>query len=618
MKQAIRQVRGYTQTAPVHGTGLAGRRFLLRKLPLRTLRFTVRVVLLLTLLPAFRAAAFAQDGLDVRFGTNGLERLSYNGLVLEDVKATPADAFHIWHMRCTDLAGKPRTDGAYGWGEAAAGRRWDAASHSWTYTYPWGSMRVAYLQHGDALDLLVTTSNAADSGIIFDGASLYPLALHFPVLPTGFGSAAYPQLAYNTIGPSVTVANYGKGQVIAVSPDAGKPLYTGFFPTGNGTAYTAFLSGTVPDGLATFQPHNERPVRPGQTDAYRLSLRFAPADAPTYPLSADAYANWAKAYPPSLHWTDRRPIGTVFLASSPGGDLHHAGGFPNNPRRYFNDGDPQDFNLASPDGLAAFQRRVLEQARTNVQNLKALGAQGAITWDIEGEQFPQDTSYVCAPDAVAQIAPEMESTVSDRSSPYMGMKLDDAYFKVMRDAGFRVGVCIRPQHFALNADGTAGQSFLPTAAVAAELTRKIRFAHDRWGATLFYIDSTVDADRGVLPAAIFQQVAHEFPDSLLIPEESTALYYAYTAPFKSFIYNHAFGTEPAVEPLYPDAFSAVLINNVAPDKLNAAEPQLIQQVSRGDILMGQVDYREPNNTAIASIYRQGSAAGRRAAAESRK
>ena len=556
---------------------------------------------------ALAQTVLAQTGLQVEFGAAGLERLKYNGLVLEDTGAVPADAFHIWHMRCTDAGSKPRTEGPYSWGEAATAKRWNAGDRSWTYTFPWGSLRVQYVPHGDTLDLLVTAQNAANSGVIFDGAALYPLALHFPQLPAGFGSPAFPQLAYNTTGPSVTVARYGGGEVVAVSPDAGKPLYTGFLPTDNGTAYTAFLSGTVPDGLATFQPHNERPVRPGQTDTYRLSLRFAPPEMPVYTLAADAYSNWARVYPMTLHWTDRRPLGTAFLASSPAGDPHHPGGFPANPRRYFNGSNPAEVDIRTPAGIAAFQQRILAQAAKNVANAKKLGAGGVITWDIEGEQFPQDTSYVCAPDAIAQVAPEMESLVSAKDSPYFGAKLDDAYFKIMRSAGLRVGVCVRPQRFTLNPDGTAGQTFLPDNEVAGELTRKIRFAHDRWGATLFYLDSTVDANRGVLPAAIFAQVARAFPDSLLIPEESTPLFYAYTAPFKSFIYHAETGTDAEIEHLYRDAFSAVLINNVAPEKLRAATAQLEKGVAHGDILMGQIDYPEPNNAAIAAIYERATA-----------
>lgn len=553
-------------------------------------------------LPGF-FVAHAQTGLKAVFGPQGLETLTYNDVVLQDTKQMPEDAFHIWHMKATDAHGKQLTGGQYGWGESNNGRHWDDRTQTWTYTFSWGSISAQYMQSGDQLDILITTVNAANSGIVFDGASIFPLALHFPSLPKAFSNPTYPQLAYNTTGPSVTVADFGSGEVVAVVPDASRPVYSGFFPADKATAYAALLSTTVPDGLATFQPHNDRPVPPGKTDHVRLSLRFGPSGTPTYPLAADAYSNWEKAYPPTLHWTDHRAIGTVFLGSSPQGNDAQPGGFPNNPRRYFTDSNPADFDVRNPAGLAAFQRRVLQQAETNVANLKALGAQGAITWDIEGEQYPQETSYVCAPDEVATVAPEMESVIAG-GSPYAGMKLDDAYFKIMRTAGLRVGVCIRPQHFTLRPDGTAHQQFLPTDKVAEELSRKIRFAHDRWGATIFYIDSTVDGDRGTLPAAIFKQVAAEFPDSLLIPEESTPLYYAYTAPFKSFIYLNATGTDPDVYHIYPDAFSAVLINNVAPAKLAAAKTALEQQVAHGDIMMGQVDYREANNETIAALYRQ--------------
>jgi hypothetical protein len=123
------------------------------------------------------------------------------------------------------------------------------------------------------------------------------------------------------------------------------------------------------------------------------------------------------------------------------------------------------------------------------------------------------------------------------------MKLDDAYFKIMRDAGYRVGVCIRPQHFAINADGTAAQSYLPDAQVEVEMLGKMQYAHKRWGTTLFYVDSSVDANGGNLDPSIFQALAAALPDSLIMPEESTPKYYAYTAPFESFIFHTDLGTQ---------------------------------------------------------------------------
>ncbi len=569
----------------------------------RLQRFVLAIGLAAIFASASAKPAAAQTDLQVTFGANGLQTLAYKGVVLENLGAVPSDGFHIWHMKSTDMSGNVISTGQYGWGESNNGRAWNGYSNTWTYNFVWGSISVQYVQNGNNLDMVVTTSNNAGSGIIFDGATIYPLALNLPQLPVGFANAGYNQLADNTSGPGVTVADYGSGEVAAVVSDATKPLYSGFQPTGNGIGYTALISSTSPNSLASYVPHNDRPVNPGQTDTYTVSLRFAPSGTAAGTLATDAYKSWAATYPQALNWNDRRAIGTVYLASSPSGNVNQPGGYPNNPRRYFNDSNAADFDVTTRNGLAAFQARVLAQAKSNVANLKQLNAQGAITWDIEGEQYPQTTSYVCSPDQIAAAAPEMETVVTDASSPYAGMKLDDAYFKTMTDAGFRVGVCIRPQQFGINADGTAQQSYLPASTIAAQLTAKMKYAHDRWGATLFYIDSTVDSIGGVLPASIFQQAAAALPDSLLIPEESTPLHYAYTGPFKSFIDLGDLGTNVNVYNFYPNAFSVNLVNDTDASHLAAAQAQLTQQVRQGDILMAHVDYWQANNPRIVQIYR---------------
>lgn len=560
--------------------------------------------LLSTLLFPFQGSCQGNQAspLQISYGSSGLERLSYQGVTLADLGAHPGDNFYIGHMKATDSAGNVVSAGQYGWGENNSGKHWDSASHTWQYAFNWGSISVQYLQDGTNLNLITTVANKPDSGIVFSGAAVFPVVLRFPQLPAGFSNASYPQMAYNTTGPSVTTADWGSGEVVAVAPDAGRPLYSGFWPAsgGGGVAYSTEISGTTPDGLAVFQPHNDRPVQPGQTDQYTVSLRFGPSGTSTKALAADAYSSWAAHYPAHLNWTDRRAIGTAFLASSPqGSDASQPGGFPTNPRRYFNSAG---VDVQSPGGLGAFQAQILSKAQEIVANSRQMNAQGVITWDIEGEQYPQATSYVCEPDAIAQIAPEMESTVSVPGSPYAGQKLDDAYFATIRAASLRAGVCIRPQHFTLNPNGTATQTYLAGNAIGAELTRKARYAHDRWGVTLFYVDSTVDSNGGVLPASVFQQLQATLPDSLFIPEESNVLDYAYSAPFKSFIYLNAVGTDPTVLFSYPHAFSAVLVNDVDPARLAAAQGQLTAQVRQGDILMGHVDYWQANNPVIVAIY----------------
>lgn len=560
-------------------------------------------VLFLVVLLSAALKLRAQSDLKVTYSANGIQTLAYKGVTLEDLSASPGDGFHIWHMKMTDLKGNQISSGEYGWGENNDGRRWDANAKAWTYSFVWGSIQVSFQQTGNTLDMNVTETNNGNSGVILDGAAIYPLALHLPVLPVGFNDPSYAQLTYNTTGPSVTLADYGSGEVAAVVPDASKPLYSGFLPSGgSGVGYTTLISGTAPDGLASFQPHIDRPVLPGQTDKFTVSLRFAPSGTAVGMLAADAYASWAATWPPQINWTDRRIIGTAYLASSPQGDPSKPGGFPNNPRRYFNDSNAADFDVRTPAGLSKLQTRVLQQAQNTVVNLQRLNAQGVITWDIEGEQYPQVTSYVCAPDQIAQVAPEMESAVTDTTSPYKGMKLDDAYFKTIRDAGFRVGLCIRPQHFTVAADGTAQQVYLPDAQIVAEITRKMKYAHDRWGATLFYIDSTVESNGAVLDAGLFQQAATALPDSLLIPEETTPKHYAYTAPFETFIFHGDLGTDLSIYNYYPKAFSANLINDVDPNVLAAHQAQLTASVKRGDVLMVHADYWQANNPTVMQIY----------------
>ena len=551
---------------------------------------------------AVERATSAQTSLNIIYGDHGLEKLSYRGVVLEDVSQSDVDAFHIWHMKMTDLQGNVLSGGQYGWGEANNGRQWDASTMTWKYPFTWGSISVQFQQAGNTLNMNVRATNLAGSGVIFDGASIFPFVLHFPALPKNFSNASYPQLSYNTTGPSALAADYGTGLVAAVVPSAAKPLYSGFMPAGAANAYTPLISSTTPDGLATFQPHLDRPVLPGQTDSYTVSLRFAASGTAVSSLAADAYQSWAKTWPAQLNWPDRRILGTAYLASSPTGDPSRPAGFPNNPRRYFNSSQASDFDVTTVSGLALFQRKVLDQAALTVSNLQHLNAQGVITWDIEGEQYPQETSYVCAADQIASVAPEMESLVKDPASRYAGMKLDDAYFRTIRDAGFRVGVCVRPQHFTRNADGTAQQVYLPDSQVASELIRKIKFAHDRWGVTIFYLDSTVEQNGAVLDASIIQQAAAAVPDSLLIPEESTPKSYAYAAPFKTFLFHGDLGTDASIYSSYPRAFSVNMINDVDPAKLADAQPQLTAAVRLGDVLMVHADYWQNNNPTVMKIY----------------
>ena len=533
------------------------------------------------------------QGLQVRFGARGLEQVSYKGQVLEDVQRWPEDGFHIWHMKCFDATGKSAQAGQYGWGENNNGRSWDAASKTWTYNFVWGTIRVEYGQRGYALDVKVTEANRAGSGVVLDGASVFPLALHLPGMRMGDA-----RIGDGVEAPGVTLVDWRGGEVVVAALDADRPLYTGF-QGGKDGAYAVVVSGTRPDALPPLAGAVGRQVRPGETDSFTVSVRFAESGMRVGDVAGDALRRWTERWPQRLDWKDRRAIGTVFLASSGQGEKTRAAGFPLNPRRYFTDAG---LGARSAAGVERFQRRVLEQARRVAANLKRLDAQGAITWDIEGEEYPQDTSYVCAPDAIARVAPEMETAVA--SGKYAGMKLDDAYFRTIRDAGFRVGVCVRPQRFVVGADGTARQETLPDGEAAGELIRKMKFAHDRWGATIFYLDSTVRGDGTTLPASVIEEAAAAVPDSLVIPEESSARMYRAAAPFMSFLFHGDLGTDAAVQAYYPRAFGVNLVNDVNPATLAAHRRELVDAVRRGDVLMVLAGFWQENDATVVEMYRE--------------
>ena len=556
-----------------------------------------RIAALSLVVPMVTAVYAQAQGLQITYGSKGVQTLVFNGVTLENTSVFPADIFHIWHMQATDLYGNVVGTGQYGWGENNNGENWNAQTNTETYHFSWGSVATEFVQSGNNLDLVVTETNLGSSGIILNGAQIFPLALHFPQEPSGFNG--YTQYAITTTDPGVSVADFGAGVVTSVIPNESIPMYGGWSNVGTST-YSPLMTTTPPSGLATFLPQVNAPLQPGSSLTYTVSLRFTAEG--TAANVADAYVSFAETYPSQMTWADKRIIGTAYLASSPvnTGDVTQPSGFPTNPRRYYND---PAIDITTAAGLKTFQDRILAQAANNVTNAQNMSAQGVVTWDIEGEEYPQTTSYVCSPDQIAAVAPEMESTITDNASPFHGQKLDDAYFKTMTNAGLRVGLCLRPQVFTLGANSTASQVTLSTnQTIIANLESKARYANSRWGATLFYVDSTVNAAGGTLDPEIFQQVATDLPSFLFIPEEATTRYYAYTAPFYSFIFHTTTGTAASVYGVYPKAFGANLVNDVASSTLTQYTPQLTRSVVDGDILMGHADYWQANDPALASIY----------------
>jgi len=386
-----------------------------------------------------------------------------------------------------------------------------------------------------------------------------------------------PMLADNIGGPTVMSMSYGSGVMVLANEDPAKPLSTGFpWSWDNPTnSFFPLRVNTNHDSMyPSFFPTINRPIAPGSSDQYQISLRFGPPGSTVNTLAPDVYTKFGQAFPQVLNWPDKRPVGALFLATS-------ATGWATNPRGWFLD---PSVNVTTPAGIAAFQARVLAYADTSIAYLKSMNAQGMVTWDIEGEQFPHATTYACDPRQLAKLAPEMDGVA-------------DAYFKKFRDAGFRVGVCIRPQDLVV--DSTLTNAVQNDVADPASLMiAKMQYAQQRWGATIFYVDSNGGPNDPMDPA-IFQRVAAAFPNSVIFPEHHNLKYYAYTAPGIGLRDGYAL-TDASVKTVYPNAFSFVY---TADGPITQRYNDLVTGVKQGDVLVYRSWFDDqPANSQIKAIY----------------
>ena len=261
---------------------------------------------------------------------------------------------------------------------------------------------------------------------------------------------------------------------------------------------------------------------------YRLTAAFAAIGV------CAGFVVAVRATHASRVWPDRRPIGAIFLAS-------YSAASPANPRGWFTS---QTLDVVGSGGPERFRRAMLDYADRSIPVLKNTHAQGMIVWDIEGEEFPQKTSYIGDPRLLPRLAPEADAVA-------------DEFFGRFRRAGLAVGLTIRPQQLFFDAAGNAAQREAPD--YERLLIEKIDYARARWGATLFYIDSNA-GPRWPSEAFRLRKVAGLRPQVLLIPEHSDVLYYGFSAPYER-MQTGAAATSWAVHLLYPKAFKILVIGS---------------------------------------------------------
>ena len=322
-------------------------------------------------------------------------------------------------------------------------------------------------------------------------------------------------------------------------------------------------------------------IKPGEAKTFNVSLRFGRAGSDTRELSRDVLEGYARKYPFQLKWTDRRPIGAIFLA---GAQINAA----NNPRRWsFNAGN---IDVSTEEGRRSFREALLRLADYSIGVLKRTNAQGMITWDPEGQEFLGEC-YYGEPSLVSRLAPEMEFKGDNDKS------VIDEYFEKFRAAGLKVGICIRPQPMVIVDNKPMHQPAGDERALQV-LKDKIAYARNRWGCTLFYVDSTATAGRSLDPD-VFKKVADAYPDVLLAPENESMRYFAYSAPLNSYVHHKITSTPAGARMVYPKAFSVLMASDGDRPEDHAA---LVDAVRRGDILLFNALYNDAGAERIQKIY----------------
>ncbi|MBV8900854.1 MAG: hypothetical protein JOY92_12180 [Verrucomicrobia bacterium] len=517
-----------------------------------------------TVLFLVTAGARAADPLEVKFNQNGISSLVYNG---QDFLGHAGKERFGEPVMLVLYQGDPTLHydrpGETTWPEPGTLAR----------VYPWGSVRVHYEVHSSDLDISVEVHNGSAQTMSKVECDLFYVEFPGDRTPDKWDDTNPPR-SDNQNGPTVLIADYGTGKLVAAEPMASIPTVTRW-------------GSRQPPGRYQLSLQRPAPLAPGETVRLATSCRFRLSDAAVDQAAADIFRAFRERHPQELVWPDRRPIGSLILARA-------STGWPTNPRGWFND---RSINVTTPAGRVIFFNRLFDLANGTLANLRAMNAQGIIVWDIEGQQYPQgEATYAGDPRLVAKLAPEMEPVA------------DDLFAKFSR-AQFRTGVCLRADAITFRANGSFYQKpFTDRERLRQSLDERIAYARSRWGCTLFYIDSYGGSP--VYEPGVLKELHEKYPDVLLIPEFEQTLTYACTAPYKE-LRSIAGSAGTAISPwqaraVYPHCFTVI---NTADGDVAGRYGELVRAVRRGDVLLFRAWWRDRDFNTLRSILAEAGPVG---------
>jgi hypothetical protein len=545
-------------------------------------------------------ASKPSQGLKFSLGPTGLVSLRYNGQEL------------IFKPGGPELSDKPKFKDADGMifrpsDEATAVGDGDTV----TQTCSWGSIQARFSAAASRLTIHLTVENTSRAEL--QSLDLRLTALRFPQTPTCavMEGGMWGKGGVSRLGSRAVQAGGNNSPAVIAIQSPVMVMY--FCGDTSGEDATLGIPNSLGGAIRRAFPLVTRigPIPSGGKRRLTYSLRFFPSDPINFKDAAgDVLESFAKRYPFTLRWDDRRAIGMMFLATSGvKGEQQKI-----NPRRWMVV-DGGRFDMTTLDGKMRFQQGVLKWADNAVKVHLQAGAQGMVTWDIEGQEHPSATFYG-EPHLVGKLAPEMEEEVQVEVMEHgqaktMKMPLIDAYFRKFRDAGLRTGVCLRPQEVRFHPNGHPYQAATSGDDAYQDIKEDLEYAKKRWGCTLFYLDSTVDHKaKSPLEPELFERLQQEHPDVLLMPENQALRYYTCSAPLDSMIHHGVSSTAPRIQALWPESFSVLMANDGTkvhgqantPEARAERRVELLDGVARGDILMFNGWYMNPGAEEIISIY----------------
>jgi hypothetical protein len=503
-----------------------------------------------------------------------------------------------------------------------------------TMNFDWGNIIVWHAVDGDRLVLHVTIENTTGN-MTFDRYRLFYLALKYPQIPLNTDNIA----GFNTDGPTSVFRDYGSGVTDLVNEESDGALGLGYWQVNNPPDDKWFIQLFVDPGqhINPNWPSVVRNIEPFGALKFKTSIRFASAGSTEDVVAADVFQEFRETFPYVIaHPAPRQPVARLSFNGKFNPQILK------NPRGWFNDQSNTD--VTTPEGIAKFQQGLLGAADSSVAEMMRMNALGGVVWDIEGQQL--DQSYIGDPAQAEICAPEIVGV------------LDEFMRRLSYGGRFQTGFTLRPQTFRLRigvadvfgtqvvwkqgarfheywaGDRTGGAIAFGTgnwrvASVESpteltlvndagswtdvqffyaqqvnidhyeEMRKKVQYGYQRWGATLYYVDSTLGYYGNLTPGEAFEKLRAEYPMCKIFPEWKGTRHYASTWPWTDTQLGYCLPPNQTVW-TYPNA--AGLIRVPPDEQIDSWEPALTDAVRKGNILLFDGWYPHHANDVVARCY----------------